>query len=101
MSAITPSTFARDLDFNPVHCAISPHSYPAVHVVRALEVSPHGDMTRHAWLVCDNRLCIQDAMLHADAISPPSIPAVLWPATVADLEELSGLQVLPVEAGAA
>jgi hypothetical protein len=92
---ITAHTFARDLKTNPTSCQISPHPAPAVFVARALEVSPHGDMTRHAWLVCDNRLCIEDAMIHADAISPPSLPAVLWPAVVADLEELSGLAVLP------
>lgn len=93
---VTPSTFARDLTHNPASCQISPHTdpAPAVFVVRALEVSHNGDVRRHAWLVCDIRTCIEDAMIHADAISPPSIPAVMWPATVEDLEELSGLAVL-------
>lgn len=92
---ITAATFARDLPFNPARCMIGPHAAPAVFVVRALEVSHNGDLIhRHGWLVCDSPLCIDDAMIHADAISPKSIPAVMWPATVQDLEDLSGLAVI-------
>lgn len=94
---IFADSLAKDLRINPASCQISPHLNPAVHVVEAIEVSPNGDITPHSWLVCDTRLCVEDAMLHADAISPPSLPATRRDATITDLEELSGLEI-PVAA---
>jgi hypothetical protein len=100
--AVQPPTsadrLAKDLRINPASCQISPHLNPAVHVVEAIEVSPNGDITPHSWLVCDTQLCVGDAMLHADAISPPSFPSTRRDATVADLEELSGLEIPAVVA---
>lgn len=89
----TSSPLAKDIPNNPAGCQISPHHAPAVHVVEAVTVSPNGDIDHYAWLVCDSRVCVEDATLHADAISPRSLPAVLRDATLADLEELSGLAV--------
>ena len=100
MTAALPR-YARDLDINPVGCGISPHAYPAVWVVRAVAFSAHGDITHHDKLVCDHQLCIEDAELHAAAISHPSVPFVRELATVEDLEVLSGVDVTGVLLGGA
>jgi len=72
---------------------------PATHVVEAVFVNGE-DVDRHLWLVCATPSCQDDIRLHVESFDPDSYE--LRPATVAELELVSGMDVTgQLTAGAA
>lgn len=92
------SLLASALLWNPVSCPVTPHAKPATHVVEAVFVNGE-DVDRHRWLVCADAACQADIQLHVESFAPDSYE--LRPATVAELELVSGLDVTSSIAGAA
>jgi len=95
-SASTPSTLARDLDFNPASCDRPACSNPAVLVLEAVVPDTTSDTGRMHWTVCEDITCLNWAQRDADDYAP--IDTDLRDATVAELSELSGLEIPAVAA---
>jgi len=91
-STSTPSTLARDLDFNPATCDRPACSNPAVLVLEAVVPDTTSDTGRKHWAVCEDITCLNWAQCDADDYAP--IDTDLRDATAAELEALSGLTVL-------
>ena len=89
------STLARDLAVNPVTCQVSPHPAPAVLVYEIVASTRYFDTGRRSWLVCDSLSCLSEIQQHGDSFNPALTD--LRDATVAELRELSGLEI-PVAA---
>lgn len=90
---------ARDLDFNPVPCGVTPHAAPAVYVYEAVVSERISDSGRLYWYTCDSVACLADAQEQADSYLP--IATDLRDATVSELEALSGIAIAPFAAGVA
>jgi hypothetical protein len=85
------SPLAKNLDVNPVTCGVTPHQNPAVYVYEAVVSERISDNCRLYWYMCDSVACLAEAQARADSYLP--VATDLRDATVAELEELSGIAV--------
>lgn len=91
--------FARDLPTNPARCEVGdPTCPPATMVLEALVSDVVSDTGRMHWLTCDRIACLSEAQQLADGYA--AVDTDLRDATVAELLELSGLDVTGAEAAA-
>jgi hypothetical protein len=93
MSAPTLPKYARDLDHNPVRCQVGDHTCPpATQILEALVSDVVSETGRLHWWTCDRFECLCAAQVLADAYAP--LETDLRHATVAELSELSGLEIV-------